>query len=44
MTYVGQTGRSFRTRFCEHARDFKYWTGNSKFAQHLIEKVTLLAP
>ncbi len=38
MTYVGQTGRSFRTRFREHARDFKYRTGNSKFAQHLIDQ------
>ena len=38
MIYVGQTGRSFRTRFREHARDFKYRTGNSKFAQHLIDQ------
>ena len=38
MTYVGQTGRSFSTRFREHARDFKYRTGNAKFAQHLIDQ------
>ena len=35
--YVGQTGRSFRTRFREHLRDYRYKTGNSKFAQHLQE-------
>ena len=38
MTYVGQTGRSFRTRYREHARDFKFRTGHSKFAQHLIDQ------
>ena len=36
--YVGQTGRSFRTRYREHLRDFKYNSGNSKYEQHLIEK------
>ena len=36
--YVGQTVRSFRTRFREHLRDYRYKTGNSKFAQHLREQ------
>jgi hypothetical protein len=35
MKYIGQTGRSFRKRYQEHLRDYKYRTGNSKFAQHL---------
>ena len=34
---MGKTGRSFRTRFREHLRDYRYKTGNSKFAQHLHE-------
>ena len=34
---MGQTERSFRTRFREHLRDYRYMTGNSKFAQHLHE-------
>ena len=35
MIYIGQTGSSFRMRFQEHLRDYKYRTGNSKFAQNL---------
>ena len=35
--YVGQTDRSFRTRFREHLWDYRYKTGNSKFAQYLHE-------
>jgi len=31
MKYIGQTGRSFRIRFQEHFRDFKY-NNRSKFA------------
>jgi hypothetical protein len=38
MKYVGQTVRSFHTRFSEHLRDFKYATQKSRFAQHLLEK------
>jgi transposase-like protein len=37
MKYVGQTGRSFRTGFSEHFRDFKYANHKSKFAQHLLD-------
>ena len=37
MKYIGQTGRSFRMRFREHFRDYKYRTGHSKFAQHLYD-------
>jgi len=38
MTYIGQTGCSFKTRFQEHLRDFKYNKQKSKFAQHLLDK------
>ena len=37
MKYVGQAGRSFRTRFQEHYRDFKHNNAKSKFATHLLE-------
>ena len=33
--YIGQMGRSFCVRYGEHLRDYKFRTGNSKFAQHL---------
>jgi len=36
MKYVGETGRSFQTRFQEHYRDFKYNNDKSKFAMHLL--------
>ena len=36
MRYVGQTGRSFHTRYKEHYRDYKYNKKSSKYAQHLI--------
>jgi len=35
--YTGQTGRSFRTRFKEHLRDFRHANGKSSFAQHLLD-------
>jgi hypothetical protein len=34
--YVGQTGRSYSDRFCEHFRDYKYANSKSKFAKHLL--------
>ena len=34
---MGQTGRTFKIRFQDHARDFKYNNNRSKFAQHLID-------
>ena len=37
MTYTGQTGRPFKTRFQEHARDFRYNNRKSAFAQHLLD-------
>jgi len=37
MTYTGQTGRPFKTRFKEHTRDFKYNNRKSKFTQHLLD-------
>jgi hypothetical protein len=44
MKYVGQTGRSFYTRFHEHFRDFKYANQKSKFAQHLLENSHSIGP
>jgi len=35
--YVGQTGRSFSTRFNEHKLAFRNNSHTSKFTQHLIE-------
>jgi len=37
MKCMGQTGRTFKIRFQDHARDFKYNNNRSKFAQHLID-------
>jgi hypothetical protein len=37
QTYVGQTGRTFRTRFKEHIRDIKNNGQNSKFAQYIFD-------
>jgi hypothetical protein len=42
--YVGQTGGSFRVRFAEHFRDFKYQNNKSKFAQHLLEQKHSISP
>ena len=44
MKYVGQTGRSFHTRFAEHFRDFKYTNHKSKFAEHLLENNHSIGP
>ena len=44
MKYVGQTERSFYTRFHEHFRDFKYANQKSKFAQHLLENNHSIGP
>ena len=41
--YIGQTGRSFHTRFQEHFRDVEYKNGKSKFA-HLIDNGHSIAP
>ena len=37
MTYTGQTGRPFKTRFQEHVRDFKYNNRISEFVQHQLD-------
>ena len=37
MRYVGQTGRTFHTRYKEHYRDYKQNNKSSKYAQHLTE-------
>jgi hypothetical protein len=44
MKYIGQTGRSFRTRFKEHFRDFKHNIEKSKFAQHLLNSGHSMGP
>jgi hypothetical protein len=36
--YVGQTGRTFKTRFKEHIRDIKNNGQNSKFAMSARER------
>jgi hypothetical protein len=38
MKYTGQTRRSFRTRFQEPLRDFRYGNGKSSFPLHPLEK------
>jgi hypothetical protein len=35
--YIGQTGRTFKTRFKEHVRDIRNNGQNSKFAQHILD-------
>ena len=42
--YIGQTGRSFHTRFREHFNDFRHGNGCSKFAQHLLENKQSIGP
>jgi len=44
MKYIGQTGRSFRIRFAEHFRDYKYNSNKSKFAQHLLDNKHSIGP
>jgi hypothetical protein len=44
MEYVGQTGWSFRVRFQEHLRNYKYANNKSKFAQHLLENSHSIGP
>jgi hypothetical protein len=36
MSYIGQTGRPFATRFREHYRDYTHGHTQSKFAEHLL--------
>jgi hypothetical protein len=42
--YVGQTGRSFHTRFKEHKGDFDNNNNKSLFAKHLLEEGHSLQP
>ena len=44
MRCIGQTGRSFLTRYREHYHDFKYNNGTSKYAQHLLESKHSIGP
>jgi hypothetical protein len=34
--YIGQTGRSFKTRFKEHIRAIKHNTDSSTYSQHIL--------
>ena len=44
MKYIGQTGRSFLTRYHEHFRDYKYGNGSSKYAQQLLDNKHSIDP
>ena len=44
MKYAGQTGRSFKVRFHEHFRDFRYGNRKSKFATHLLDNRHSIGP
>jgi hypothetical protein len=44
MKYIGQTGRSFKTCFSEHLRDFKHNIQKSKFSQHLLNSGHSIGP
>jgi hypothetical protein len=44
MNYVGQTGRSFRLKYNEHLRDYRYNTNKSRFAQHVAENKHSFGP
>jgi hypothetical protein len=37
LKYIGQTGRSFRTRHREHIHAIRTNTTNSKYAQHILD-------
>jgi hypothetical protein len=36
LTYIGQTGRAFRTRCNEHIREIRTNGRSSEFAQHML--------
>jgi len=42
--YIGQNGRSFKTRFREHFRDFKQGNRKYSFAQHLLDNGHSMRP
>jgi hypothetical protein len=42
--YIGQTGRSFRGRYKEHAREYNYATNKSNYAKHLLDTQHPLKP
>jgi hypothetical protein len=37
LRFVGQTGRTLRTRYNEHTREFRINGQSSKFAQHILD-------
>jgi hypothetical protein len=42
--YIGQTGRSFYTRYKEHAQDYRQNYRKSQFAKYLLEENHILDP
>jgi hypothetical protein len=42
--YIGQTGRSFRTTYNEHNRNYRYGSNKSKFANISLRKTMPLEP
>jgi hypothetical protein len=36
-TYVGQTGRKFKTRYKEHIQSIRANNANTKYAQHILD-------
>jgi hypothetical protein len=44
MTYVGQTGRQFETRYNEHKTDFYKNHNSSGFTKHLTEHMHSFGP
>ena len=44
MTYTGQTGRDFTSRYNEHKRSFRNNTHTSKFAEHLNNHMHSFGP
>jgi hypothetical protein len=41
---MGRIGRPFYTNFQEHFLDYKYGSGKSKFAQHLLDNKHSVGP
>jgi hypothetical protein len=37
LSYIGQTGRNFKTRYKEHIRSIRTNNPNTKYAQHILD-------
>jgi hypothetical protein len=44
MKYIGQTGRSFQTRFQQHFHDYKYANNKSKLTHNLFDNRHSIGP